>query len=269
MSANASQPTNAAHRRSGAGPGRVVAIVASVFLLVIGACLALGGGLLLVVFGSDGSVSTAKHPVGTPTAAVTTDVATIRDTAEVADALGTPVATVAANGGNTSGLFIGIGPAVAVDRYLSGVAVDQVVDFDVDPYTLNLDRRGGIRTTATSPAEQNIWVASTTGTGNLQLNWPVRDGNFRLVVMNADGSAGVNSQLSIGASLGGMFGLALGLLIGGAVLIILAVVLLVVSRPRPPTIVYAPSTGPPAPAGPEMSTSDQVPERPDAPSPNR
>jgi hypothetical protein len=264
-------PVAAASRRRSASPGRVVAIVGSVLLLIIGTLLALGGAALMVLFGSDNEISTDKHPVDTPTAAVVTDVATIRDTAEVADALGTSNANVNANGGNTSGLFVGIGPAAAVDRYLSGVAVDQAVDFDVDPYALNLSRRAGTETTATPPGDESFWVASVDGTGNLALSWPMQDGNFRLVVMNSDGTAGMTSQLSIGVGLDGMFGVALGLLIGGVVLILVAIVLLVATRPRAPTIAYGPPPGTrsPPPAAPVASTSDRTAERPDPSRPNR
>ena len=127
-------PRTAVAPRQGAGPGRVVAIVASVFLLLIGGCLVLGGGVLMAVFGKDGQVASEKNPVATPTAAVVTDVASIRDASDLADALGTPVVMLAADGGNASGLFLGIGPAAEVDSYLAGVAIDQAVDFTVDPY---------------------------------------------------------------------------------------------------------------------------------------
>lgn len=229
MSTNTPYPAGASHRQT-AGAGRVLAIVASVFLLVIGAALALGGTVLVAVFGSDGEISSATHPVVTPTAAVVTDIATFRDTSEVADAVGTPVVRIAADGGNSSGLFVGIGPAVEVDRYLAGVEIDQAVDFDIDPFVLNLSRRDGAETTADLPAEQGFWVMSTTGSAGL--DWPVRDGDYRVVVMNADGTAGVDSQLSVGVGLGGIFALGLGLLIGGVVLIALAIALLVFTRPR-------------------------------------
>jgi hypothetical protein len=214
----------------------VLAIVASVFLMVIGAALALGGTALVAVFGSDGEIRSATQPVVTPTAAVVTDLATIRDTSAVAEAVGTPVVRIAADGGNSSGLFVGIGPAIEVDRYLAGVEIDQAVDFDVDPFVLNLSRRDGAQTTADPPAEQGFWVMS--GTGSTDLSWPVRDGDYRVVVMNADGAAGVDSQFSVGLGLSGIFALGLGLLIGGVVLIALAIALLVFTRPRrlPPAV---------------------------------
>src|ERR1044072_418315 len=82
-------PPAALPRRRGAGPGRVLAIVASVFLILIRAGLAFAATVLMDTFGTDGEVSTAKHPVTSPTAAVITDVAAIRATSDVADVLGT------------------------------------------------------------------------------------------------------------------------------------------------------------------------------------
>jgi hypothetical protein len=250
-------PTATATRQ---GPGRVLAIVAAVLLLVVGGSLVLGGGVLLAVFGEDGEAATARNPVATPTAAVVTDVASIRDASDLADALGTPVVTLAGGGGNASGLFVGIGPAAAVDQYLSGVEIDQAVDFEVDPYSLDLARRGGIETTADPPTQQDFWVASVTGPTGLYLSWPIQDGDYRAVVMNADGTAGVQSRLSIGVGLDGMFGLSLGLLIGGAVLLLAAVVLIVVVTRRRPRSPQAPGGyASPPPAGNGSATGTAAP----------
>jgi hypothetical protein len=239
-------PRTAVAPRKGAGPGRVAAIVGSVFLLLIGGCLVLGGGVLMAVFGDDGQVASAKNPVTTPTAAVVTDVASIRDASDLADALGTPIVMFAADGGNASGLFVGIGRAAEVDAYLAGVEIDQAVDLEVDPYSLDLARRDGPETTADPPAQQDFWVESGTGATGIDLSWPVQDGDYRAVLMNADGAAGVQSQLSVGVGIARMFGLSLSLLIGGAVLILAAIALLVATRPRRqplPAYAYPPPAG--------------------------
>ncbi|HWM04094.1 MAG TPA: hypothetical protein VNP92_17305 [Actinophytocola sp.] len=237
-------------RRRTTGPGRVLAIVASIFLLVIGACVALAGVVLMMLFGTDGEINTARNPVTTETAAVVTDIASIRDTSEVADALGTPTARLAGDGGNASGLFIGVGPAADVDSYLADVAIDQATNFELDPYRLDLARREGSETDAAAPTEQDFWVASTDGTAALEMTWDISDGDFRVVVMNADGTAGVDSELSVGFGLGAMFGLALGLVIGGGMMIIVGIALLVFTRPRSlPPVAYGYSGGYPPPTG--------------------
>jgi hypothetical protein len=257
MTANVASPAGASHRRA-AGPGRTLAIVAAVFLVLIGLSLAVGGAAVMAVFGTDGEITSSQHPVVTPTAAVVTDIAAIRDTSDVADALGTPVARLTADGGNASGLFVGIGPAAEVDAYLSGVEIDQAVNFEVDPYQLDLSRQDGTETTAAPPADQNFWVASGTG-ADIDVSWAVADGDYRAVLMNADGAAGVDSRLGIGVGLGSIFGIGLGLVLGGAVLVVVAIALLVVTRPRTqppagPTFAYpaagnGPLSGTAGPAG--------------------
>jgi hypothetical protein len=236
--------------RQGAGAGRVIAVVSAVLLLIIGACVLISGVALMALFGTNGEISSAKHPVASPTAAVVTDIAAIRNTSDVADALGTPEATFAANGGNAAGLFIGVGPAAAVDRYLAGVEHDQVVDFDLDPYRLDLSRQPGTGTTPAAPVDQDFWVASASGTGDIDVRWQVRDGDYRMVLMNADGAAGIQSQLGVGLGLSGMFVLSLGLLIGGLVVIGLAVMLLVLTSPGRRSRGFAGGYVPPGGSGP-------------------
>ncbi|MGW4485250.1 hypothetical protein ACWEOE_15610 [Amycolatopsis sp. NPDC004368] len=209
-------------------PARIAVIVISVVALVIGVCLAVGGGLLLLLFGSGGSLKSGEHTVSTPTAAIVTDTAQITDTNRLTRALGSPSVTVHGSGGNTSGLFIGIGPAAEVDRYLTGVAIEQARNIDLDPFALDSVRRDGTPL-AVPPATQPFWVAS----GATDVTWPIADGDFRAVVMNADGTPGVDSRLAVDLNLPGLFGYALGFFIGGLVLVVAAIVALALGRPRP------------------------------------
>jgi hypothetical protein len=64
-------------------------------------------------------------------------------------------------------------------------------------------------------------VASTTGAGVRTLTWKVRNGSWRVVVMNANGTRDVASELSIGASFPHLLTLAMALL-GGGILILAA-----------------------------------------------
>jgi hypothetical protein len=52
------------------------------------------------------------------------------------------------------------------------------------------------------PTKQPIWDASVHGTGTQTLTWDVRDGDWSVVVMNADGSPGVHADVSAGARIG-------------------------------------------------------------------
>ena len=217
--------------RSGPSAARTATIVLAVVALVIGAVAAVGGGVLLLVFGSDGQLTSETRPVSTSTAAVVSDTATITDTSQAARALGAPNLRLQGDGGNATGLFIGIGPAAEVDRYLEGVAIDQATDFELDPYVLSLTRRDGAATAA-APSSQAFWVASASTRGHADLTWRIRDGAYRVVVMNADGSPGMQSQLGIGVGLPRMFPFAMTIFIVGLVLVLAGASALALGRSR-------------------------------------
>ena len=48
------------------------------------------------------------------------------------------------------------------------------------------------------PATQPFWETTTNANG--ELNWEVQDGDWTVVVMNADGSAGVKANVEAGAN---------------------------------------------------------------------
>jgi hypothetical protein len=217
--------------RTGRTPARTATIVLAVVALVIGVLAAAGGGILLLVFGTDGQLSTSRYPVSTTTAAIVTDTDPVTNTSRAADVLGAPTLRLQVDGGSGGGLFVGIGPAADVDRYLQGVAIDQATDLELDPYRLSLTRRDGTAT-APAPAGQNFWVASATAHGVTDLTWTIRDGDYRVVLMNADAAPGINTQLGLGIGLPRMFGIAMTLFAGGLVLILAGVLALALGRPR-------------------------------------
>jgi hypothetical protein len=65
------------------------------------------------------------------------------------------------------------------------------------------------------PEEQDIWVASTSGTGEQTLEWDPEEGSWSAVVMNADASRGVSAELSIGAELDSVLWIGIGLVLAG------------------------------------------------------
>lgn len=233
-------------------PARAGLIVLAAIMMVIGVGVAAGGAALLIAFGTDGKITSGAHPVSTPTAAVITDVASIHNTSQVADILGSPTVHLTASGGNASGVFVGIGRASDVDSYLAGVAVDQARDVDLDPFVLSLSRLDGVAT-PTPPGEQTFWVASASARGVADLTWNVRDGDYRMVLMNADGTPVVDTQLSVGLQLPGFFGLSLGFLIGGLILLIGGIAVLRLGLPRRGP---APAAGPPVASTLGQQTSD-------------
>jgi hypothetical protein len=102
--------------------------------------------------------------------------------------------------GSDEPVFVGIAPTDEVSRYLGGVAHTSVSDVDSWPFESDYEERpvAGDRTPA-RPGEQSFWTASAQGAGPQTLEWDVQDGDWSVVVMNADGSAGVDAGVKAGA----------------------------------------------------------------------
>jgi hypothetical protein len=131
-------------------------------------------------------------------------------------------------------LFLGVGPASAVDRYLSGVSHDVATDVSVTPFHLTLVRHAGTATPP-PPGSQSFWVAKASGS-HPTLTWTVTSGSYRLVAMNTDAAAPVAFAGGLDLTIPHSFAIGIGLLIGGIVLVLIAIALIVLgarARPRP------------------------------------
>jgi hypothetical protein len=113
-------------------------------------------------------------------------------------------------------VFVGIGPAAAVERYLGGVERDVVHDFGSHGHP-RYSRRPG-REPSARPESQTFWVAAARGSGEQTLRWNPEAGNWQAVLMSADASRGVASQMSIGAKLESVLWIGIGMLVLGALL---------------------------------------------------
>ena len=109
-------------------------------------------------------------------------------------------------------LFVGIARSEDADRYLAGADRTVITDFWGD----KVNTVGGGRATP-APATRHFWVASSAGTGTRSLVWKPADGRWTVVVMNADGRAGVDVGADLGARMAALPWIALGLLVGGVV----------------------------------------------------
>ena len=98
---------------------------------------------------------------------------------------------------------------------------------------LTTERHAGTDNPA-APAGQTIWAASVQGTGPQTLDWDGEGGEWSVVVMNADGSAGVDAQLTFGAHVPHLTWIGIGGAIGGALLLAAAAGLIYAgARPTP------------------------------------
>ncbi len=131
-------------------------------------------------------------------------------------------------------VFVGIARTDQVTSYLSGVAHTTLTDFDYEPFEASYNHQGGERKPAL-PADQQIWSASTQGAGSQTLTWDVEDGDWSVVVMNADGSRGVQADVSAGAKVPYLTAIGWSLLGGGSALLLGATLLVVLGARRPRT----------------------------------
>jgi hypothetical protein len=146
-------------------------------------------------------------------------------------------------------VFVGIARTSDVSNYLHGTSYTSVTDVDYSPFHASYRDRdhGGER--PARPADQDFWAASAHGSGTQTLAWDLEDGDWSIVVMNADGSRGVDTDISAAAKvpfLGTLGWVSLG---GALVLLITAGTLLYLGlrTPRAPNahkVTLQPSHGP-------------------------
>jgi hypothetical protein len=122
-------------------------------------------------------------------------------------------------------VFIGVAPADAVTSYLNGVAYSTINDptGNVNTY---IEHAGTAPSTA--PTAAGIWTAQVTGTGQQSLAWSARDGDWMIVVMNADVSSGMTIQADAGATVPAVEWVEVVLFTTGVVLLAGAVLLVAI-----------------------------------------
>jgi hypothetical protein len=248
---HANTPHTPAARRSG---GRIASIVAGGVAAVLAVGLIAAGALLLwgdSKIDDQGYLSTSKERYAASTYALASDnididldgAGWIMDR----DDLGNVRLAVESRGGKP--VFVGIARTSDVSDYLRRTPHTSVTDVDYSPFHASYRDRdhGGDRRPAL-PADQDFWAASAHGSGTQTVAWDIEDGDWSIVVMNADGSRGVDTDIRAGAKvpfLGTLGWVTLG---GALVLLITAGTLMYVGlrTPRPPkaqNVTLQPSAG--------------------------
>jgi hypothetical protein len=202
-------------------PGALAVTLASIaaFLLLI-------GGALIVIHATqrdhDGYYASSRFRLTAPGYAITSQQLDLaggghnslaKNAAQLSGSL-----RLQATAANRRAIFVGIARQPDADRYLGGVAHDEVLDA-AGAATRTITRPG--RAPTGTPGDQHIWQASSSGTGTHTITWKIRPGRWTLAVMNADGRRGLQANIRVGlkTTLFLWIGLALltaALLTGGA-----------------------------------------------------
>jgi hypothetical protein len=244
--------------------GRVILIVLGSIGVLFGLALLAGGGFLLWADRTqreDGYLTTPTERFATPTYALT------RTRLEV-DTDGTGwllndswfgKVRIRGESPGAKMLFIGVGPEAAVAQYLGSVAHASVQDIDFDPFRVEYFPIAGGAPQG-PPTEQRFWAASASGVGTQTLTWKVREGDWSVVLMNADGSRSVVADIDVGAKLSFLLWVAIGLLLGGVLVVggSTALIVLAARRRQPPP---APPVSPTAGRGSGGTPTSEPPDR--------
>jgi hypothetical protein len=180
---------------------------------------------------ADGFFTTSTERHETTSHALTHEGVRIGDVSELPDWVDDRFGAVRVRATSPDGtpLFLGVARTADVERYLAGVAHEQVTDFELGPRRTETRFAGGGAPRG-APTEVGLWAASASGTGTQTLDWELAQGTWSLVLMNADGSRRVAADVELGARVGflsvvALILLALGVLIGlaSAAMIVLGV----------------------------------------------
>ena len=196
--------------------GKVVLIVVGVITGIIAFGLLAGGCALVAVDQTqrdgDGFLMSPSQEFTSSSYAIVSESAEL-DTNGAEWALDTFLGTVRIRSESTRPVFVGIGPARDVDRYLEGVEHDVVDDLDSSGDPEYSRQPGGAP--PGRPGAETFWAASVSGAGEQTLDWDPQDGDWRAVVMNVGATRGVSSDMSIGAELDTVLWIGIGMLVFG------------------------------------------------------
>lgn len=134
-------------------------------------------------------------------------------------------------------IFIGLAQASKVEAYLKDVE-----HHEATPLIILRSRLGYVRHMGTSkpeaPTTQAFWKATAHGGGTQTLVWGIEEGAYSLVLMNDDGSRGLDLNVSFGVKIPPIvWGIGSVLLVVGIALLIAAIIAIYLGarRSRTPT----------------------------------
>lgn len=197
--------------------------ILGVLLVLVGIAAVVVSGLVISVFGTKGENTTPVATVNTSTAALYVRSFNVERTDGPQQYLDLSVGAKSTNG---KPLFVGVTPPDKAQAYLRGVPYESASKISNGAFEVKAVP--GLIVPAPDPEQQNIWTVSDSGT-TATLPWDGQHGSDVLVVMNADGTPGVQADitatltrphLGVASIAGAVIGALLAVL--GLVLIVLA-----------------------------------------------
>jgi len=230
------------------GAGKVLLIVFGALLALVAVGLLIGGGALMWIESalkdSEGFYTTRAVSLTRDSYAIVNEPTQIDlGPAWIPDwSRSVTVKVEATNNQPSKELFIGIAEEGAASAYLAGVEHDEITELDIWKRKVEYRHHPGGSPPA-APTSGTFWIASAYGPGTQTLKWDLEEGSYLLVLMNEDGSRGIDLQGTIGARVPWLPGVGIGLLLGGIAVLVIGLVLIVLGAPP------IPQSSKPEPAG--------------------
>ena len=218
---------------------KILSAVTGIGALIVSAAFVLGGATVLTITGDDGFAQIPTFHMSNPAAGVVAEDIDIyfdgnRDGFTVAPGDFRVLADIE----SSKDVFVGIGPEHTVMTYLEEAGYTQT-RFRGDEIHLSVPAG----TSVGDPADQDFWLATSV---DETIDWMITEGDHAVVIVNRDGSAGLD--LSIDGAIRIPFLRPIGgaLLGFGIVVAVAGVVLMYFGLRR---------EDPPAPAAPEVAAT--------------
>ena len=220
--------------------GRILLLIFGIIILLGSVPLLFGGGVLLWVHialtDSEGFITTDTHQLERGSYAIVTEPADIEFDEEwnwgwgwhQAWDLGDLVTfkVEGSNNDHSKGIFIGVAEESDWKAYLSDVEYDEITDFSLDPFDVEYMNHPGSSVPA-APTSQTFWTAEMSGTGTQTLEWKLETGTYSVVLMNQDGSQGLDLDIAVGAKVPLIFGVGVGLVVVGIVALVVGILMII------------------------------------------
>ena len=212
-------------------PGKIAMLIAGSLLALVAVGFLAGGGTLTWIHAtqrdSAGFYSTGTRPFASSSYAITSEhIELLSGEPDWSPAAVIGTVRIRAERVDGGAVFVGLARQSDVERYLRGSAHDEITELSFDPFRPQYQHeRGEVR--PPPPADQSFWAAYAVGVDRQTLTWEAADGEWAVVVMNADGSRMVDVDASGGIKTGLLLPIGLALAGVGLVLGVIAIVLIV------------------------------------------
>ena len=210
-------------RRDAQEGTRTVAAVAGGIVALLAAGILVAGTALLWLSGQrddDGYFTTGAQQFASPTFAISTDNLEVAADAPRWLFDEQRLSTVRIRVREASKpLFVAVGPKREVDAFLADVPHQVATAVGRNPFGVEYREAIGSRPPQ-APRAQGFWVASALTRGGDELAWDVEPGTWSVVVMNADGSAGIDARLDLGARVDFLVPTGVAMSVAGALILL-------------------------------------------------